>query len=173
MSGTERVSITFHRARPADSAATPMIAELSATLAGITGDSGKCSFSAADMADLRSVFLLVKFGESAVAGGALRRIDDHTCELKRIYSRAKRSGQGTLLSAKLEKGASRLGYSQIRLETWKVNQRAVGCYHEHGYAMTPNYGKQVGNDGAVFFEKKTETPQPPAPMRTNGQHLSP
>jgi len=148
------MNITFHAAHPEDPDAVLLIEELSATLAEITGDSGKNSFANADVDEPRAIFLLAKSGDAAIGCGALRRIDDSTCELKRMYVKTKRSGIGSRLLSQLEREARNLGYARIWLETRKVNTRAVSFYLKHGYVPISNFGKYVGNSAAVCFEKK-------------------
>jgi GNAT superfamily N-acetyltransferase len=162
------VTLTFHQSRPEDPEAVPLIEELSAALAEITGSSGKNSFSNADMDDAKSVFLLATDEGQAVACGALRRIDDSTAELKRMYSKKRRSGIGALLLAKLELEARLLGYERIQLETRKVNEVAVKFYLKHGYSVIPNFGKYVGNAAAVCFEKSI---RPDQTLRSDVLHV--
>lgn len=147
------MNLTFHRAQPEDPDAKPLVDELSTALAQITGSTGRSSFANDDVAHPKSAFLLAKLADAAVACGALRRIDDDVCELKRMYSRI--PGAGSLLLAELEREARRFGYNRIRLETRKVNHRAVRFYLKHGYQVIPNYGKYAGNDRAICFEKLT------------------
>lgn len=147
------MNVVFNRCRPEDPEAATLLEELSAVLAGMTGSSGKGSFANEDMDDPRSVFLVGRLGGNAVACGALRKIDRSTCELKRMYAREQGKGFGSLVLAELEREAARLGYGRIRLETRKVNQRAVRFYAKHGYELIPNFGRYKGNDAAVCFEK--------------------
>ena len=65
-------------------------------------------------------------------------------------------GVGSAILEYLEQQARMLGYSQMVLETRKVNHKAVAFYQSKGYAVTDNYGKYVGNDLAVCFLKALE-----------------
>ncbi len=131
-----------------------LIAELSATLAAITGDSGQASFSVDDVRAEGGVFLLARAADGTALGcGALRRLDDATGEIKRMYARPGTAGVGAALLARLEDEARRLAYSRLWLETRKINQLAVSFYLRNGYTIIPNYGKYRRRDEAVCLEK--------------------
>ncbi|MET4156720.1 GNAT family N-acetyltransferase [Agromyces sp. PvR057] len=73
--------------------------------------------------------------ETPIAGGAFRRYDDHTAELKRIWTRADRRGRGLAgeVVAALESEARRLGYTDIFLTTGPRQPEAVSLYLREGY----------------------------------------
>lgn len=142
-------------ADPDSPEARALIAELSAALAAITGDSGAASFAAADVRADGGSFLLARDGDGALLGcGALRRIDRSTGEIKRMYARPGGSGTGAALLAALELEARSMGYTTLWLETRKVNLRALAFYARHGYAIIPNYGKYAGRADAVCLGKR-------------------
>jgi len=151
------MKIRFSISHPTSPDVRPLLTELSATLARITGSSGDASFSDSDMLDPRAVFIVGRFEQEVVACGALRKVDDNTCELKRMYVRTQRSGIGGLLLAELERRGLGLSYKRVVLETRKVNQAAVNFYLKQGYRLVPNYGKYVGKPEAVCFGKDLET----------------
>ena len=133
--------------------ARALAAELDAALAAICGDSGARSFDASDVRGPRAVFLLARDAVGdAVGCGALRPLDGEVVEVKRMYARPG-SGAGVRLLGELERRASAFGYRAIRLETRKVNIRAVAFYEKHGYRVIPNYGKYVGRKDAICLGK--------------------
>jgi GNAT superfamily N-acetyltransferase len=139
---------------PDDPSALPLLEELSAALAAITGDSGKASFAAADTRVPRSTFVVARSEEGDLLGcGALRPLDGDVGEVKRMYARPGTSGVGAALLAHLEQTAQSFGYLNLWLETRKVNTRAVGFYQRHGYATIPNYGKYIGRPEAICLGK--------------------
>lgn len=71
----------------------------------------------------------------AVAGGAFRRLDEHTAELKRIWTRAthRRRGLARLLVAELERVIAERGYSRIYLTTGPRQPEAKALYLATGY----------------------------------------
>lgn len=88
-----------------------------------------------------------------VACGALRKFDESTCELKRMFARTQREGIGGSLLLELERRARMFSYRHVVLETRRVNEVAVRFYLKHGYIVVPNYGKYVGKSEAVCFGK--------------------
>jgi ribosomal protein S18 acetylase RimI-like enzyme len=124
-----------------------LMEELSATLAAITGASGKASFSPQDGGLL---FVVARGDDGALLGcGAVRPLADGVGEIKRMYARPGTRGVGAAILAHLE----RQGYPELWLETRKVNTRAVDFYLKHGYEVIPNYGQYVGRPEAVCFRK--------------------
>lgn len=130
-----------------------LLDELSTTLADITGDSGRSSFDAQDVRGPGALFVLARNAAGEAVGcGAFRPMEDGVAEVKRMYARV--AGVGIAVLTHLETAARHLGYSQLRLETRLINQRAVRFYEKHGYYRIPNFGKYVGKPEAVCFEKK-------------------
>jgi GNAT superfamily N-acetyltransferase len=141
---------------PASPDALALMEELSATLAQITGDSGKASFDPNDVRNsAQARFVMARdSGGRAVGCGAFRPLHEGVAELKRMYARPGTTGVGAAVLAYLEAQAQTLGYQALWLETRLVNQRAVSFYERKGYARIPNFGKYVGLEGAVCFEKR-------------------
>lgn len=138
---------------PALPEAAVLLDELSASLAIITGDSGRSSF---DMQDVRvpgALFVLARDADGKAVGcGAFRPMGEGVAEVKRMYAQV--AGVGHAVLAHLEGAAKEYGYHKLRLETRLVNQRAVAFYEKHGYYRIPNFGKYVGKAEAVCFEKE-------------------
>lgn len=74
-----------------------------------------------------------------VAGGAFRRYDASTAELKRIWTTSthRRRGYGKLVVAELERIAQQRGYTRVYLTTGPRQPEAVALYLAMGY--TPLY----------------------------------
>lgn len=138
---------------PALPEAVVLLDELSASLAAITGDSGRSSF---DMQDVRvpgALFVLAHNADGKAVGcGAFRPMGEGMAEVKRMYAQV--AGVGIAVLTHLEAAAKEYGYLKLRLETRLVNQRAVAFYEKHGYYRIPNFGKYVGKAEAVCFEKQ-------------------
>ncbi len=134
--------------------AAMLLSELSSALVCITGCSGNASFDLDDMIDSRSCFAVARDDNGIMLGcGAIRSFDTITAEMKRVYARDKNSGVGKKVVQFLEQRAVELGYSRIILETRIVNEKAVSFYLRNGYTIIRNYGKYVGHEEAVCFEK--------------------
>jgi GNAT superfamily N-acetyltransferase len=98
--------------------------------------------------------LLVLDGDDGLVGCVgVRRIDDATCELKRLYLKAAARGGGrgrALLEAAVAR-ARALGYRSMRLDTLPVMDAAQGLYRAAGFVEIPPY-RQNPVPGARFFE---------------------
>ncbi len=134
---------------------TILLDELSNNLKVITGDSGQNSFNLSDIDNPRAVLAVARDNEDELLGcGCIRPISDKVAELKRMYARYKSRGIGRKILSYLEACAKELGYKTIWIETRTINQKAIDFYEANGYYRIENYGKYVGNNKAVCFEKK-------------------
>ena len=137
--------ITLGSADPDSLDAQGLLAELGASLAAITGDSGASSFDPQDVRGPRAVFLVARDAQGVAVGcGALRPLHGNVAELKRMYARPG-SGAGRHILAALEWHAVVLGYGELWLSTRRVNRRALDFYQRNGYVPIPAYGKYVGS----------------------------
>jgi GNAT superfamily N-acetyltransferase len=96
-------------------------------------------------------------GEHAVGCGALRRIDDRVCEMKRVYLPSVRgSGAGRLLIDTLIEMAHEIGYERMRLDTLRSMTRAKAIYSSLGFKeIAPYRANPV--PGALFLELDLRT----------------
>jgi ribosomal protein S18 acetylase RimI-like enzyme len=129
--------------------------ELSSILTAVTGASGTASFDPNDVKVPNALFVVAR-NESgqAVGCGAFRPLQEGVAEIKRMYARPGNVGVGTAVLAHLETEAARMGFQALWLETRLVNERAVAFYQSRGYTHIPHFGKYVGNETAVCFEKR-------------------
>ena len=131
-----------------------LLAELGAALAAMTGSDGTASFDAKDVRGERACFLIARAADGQAVGcGALRPLGDSVAELKRMYARPG-SGAGHSILDELERAARGFGYTEVWLETRRMNARAVAFYEKHGYCIIPNYGKYVGRPEAICLGKQ-------------------
>ena len=95
-----------------------------------------------------------------VAGGGVKRLDDRTCEIKRMYvvPDARGRGVGRELLAALESLARDLGYAVARLDTGAKQPGAQRMYERAGYAEIPDYNRNP--DAAFWGEKRLEDELP-------------
>lgn len=90
-----------------------------------------------------------------VACGAIKELEPHIMEVKRMYTVPHYRGRGvaTQVLRALEIWAADLGYQKCRLETGKRQPDAVALYTKNGYNVIPNYGQYAGVENSVCFEK--------------------
>lgn len=77
-----------------------------------------------------------------VGGGAIRRYDENTTELKRVFVHPEYQGNGlgTRLVHELLAWAKKLGFQSIVLETGPLLAESVAVYRKCGFEVIPNYG---------------------------------
>lgn len=146
--------IAVEKSDPCSAESQHLMDDLSSALAAITGDGGRAHFTMDDLTGPRAIWAIARddLGE-AIGCGAIRPLAADVAELKRMYSTGRMPGTGSAVLAFLETSAMALGYRQIRLETRRVNLRAVAFYQDRGYVVIDNYGPYIGRDDAVCFAK--------------------
>ncbi len=80
--------------------------------------------------------------DGKVAGcAALRKLDEHRCEMKRLYVREdfRGNGIGNLLTDRLICDAKQIGYRHLLLDTFPFLERAIGMYHSRGFREIEKY----------------------------------
>ena len=91
-------------------------------------------------------------GEPVCCGG-VKRLDERTCEIKKMYVVPEMRGRGvarSLLHA-LEQAARDLGYAVARLDTGPRQGNARGLYEAEGYREIENFNR---NPVAAFWGEK-------------------
>jgi GNAT superfamily N-acetyltransferase len=76
-------------------------------------------------------------------------------EVKRMFTLPAARGRGvaTRVLNELQNWAAELGYEKCILETGKRQPEAIALYLKNGFVIIPNYGKYVGIENSVCFEK--------------------
>ena len=106
-----------------------------------------------EMRPPHGAFLIVLEEGRAVGCGGLKRFDEETCEIKRMYLAPDARGGGLsrrLLEA-LERRASELGYSRVRLDTGDRQPAARHLYESSGYVEIPRYNQNTR--ATLWYEK--------------------
>jgi GNAT superfamily N-acetyltransferase len=100
-------------------------------------------------------FLVLRDGDTTVAGGGIRRFDDEIAEVKRMWTNPgyRRQGHAMTVLAELEALARDLGYRRVRLETGHAQPEALAMYRRLGFVEIGNYGHY---ESAVGFERILE-----------------
>lgn len=150
-------TLEVRRVRQSDPAAAPLVAELTYEYTSRYGPMG-----AEEMRRPADVFeppngqflLLMEAGE-AVAGGAFKRFDAETAEMKRIWthSRHRRRGLARRVLVELENEARTFGYSRIYLTTGPRQPEAKGLYLATGYTPLFDVDTDPLTIGPLAFSK--------------------
>ena len=94
--------------------------------------------------------------DSAVACGAIKKYDDNTMEVKRMFTRleARSKGFAGIIIDELEKWAFELSYNKCILETGVRQKEAIQFYNKSNYKVIPNYGQYIGIENSICFQKE-------------------
>ena len=80
-------------------------------------------------------FVLEDQGGSIIGTYGLYRLENHTCELRKMYLDESRRGEGLgrfLLDSSLAE-ARRLGFTRVTLETASILKEAIALYESYGF----------------------------------------
>jgi GNAT superfamily N-acetyltransferase len=134
--------------------AAELVAELDADLTVRYGGDGDPVHAPAQEFDgPGGQMLLASLAGEAVGCAGVRRIDDATAELKRMYVRPQARGRGIAkqLLAACEREARALGYGQLWLETGTMQPEAVTLYLTSGYEPIPAFGQYAGQSLSIHL----------------------
>ena len=135
-----------------------LIAALNAELTATFPEPGATHFSlsGAQVGFGDGAFLVAYLDQAAVGCGAVRRLDETTAELKRMYVEPSVRGRGIgrALVEALEREARLLGVTGIVLETGTRLAPAIQLYEGMGYARIPLFGEYLASpDTSLCFGK--------------------
>ena len=90
------------------------------------------------------LFLVVVDNNQVIGSGAIRRIDDSICELKRLWLLEKYQGRGIgyRVLQELINFAQESGYKKIWLETDNEQERAIQFYQRAGFHHIKKYNNR-------------------------------
>ena len=91
-----------------------------------------------------------------VASGALRRYNNSTVEIKRMFVKPEYRGRGVamLILKELESWAKELNFSTCILETGKKQIEAISLYKKAGYMQITSYGQYKNVENSVCMKKE-------------------
>lgn len=132
-----------------------LVKELDAYLAITDGDDHDF-YDQYNKLDAIKHVLVAYVDEEAVGCGAIKKFDNTTMEIKRMYVKPNNRGVGIadMIIAELEGWAREMNYERCVLETGERQVAAVQFYHKAGYIRAENYGQYKGVENSLCFEKQ-------------------
>jgi len=100
-------------------------------------------------------FLVARVDGRAVGCGALRRLDETSAEVKRMYVEPELRGRGIAkeILDHLEAAAQVMGIHRLVLETGIYQDEAIALYRSVGFIVIDCFDEYVGTPTSVCFEK--------------------
>jgi putative acetyltransferase len=100
-------------------------------------------------------FVVARTDGQAVGCGALRRLDETTAEVKRMYVKPEVRGHGVAkeILDRLEDVARQLGVHRLVLETGVYQAEAIALYRRAGFHPIRCWGEYAETLTSVCFEK--------------------
>jgi GNAT superfamily N-acetyltransferase len=142
-----------------DAAARELIGELNAELAGLYPEPGANHFGLTpdQVSGDAGRFLVAELDGRPVGCGALRRSDDGSGEIKRMYVRSEARGLkvGAAVLDELEAIGRSLGCHRLALETGHRQPEALGLYRRAGFEPCACWGEYLDTPlTSLCFEKQ-------------------
>ncbi|WP_020144065.1 NADPH-dependent FMN reductase [Terracoccus sp. 273MFTsu3.1] len=148
------------RVSPHDDVAAPLLEDLVVeygTRYGLsTPHTRLTEVPVSDFEGPHGAFVVILRGGRTIAGGAIRRYDDHTAEVKRVWTHAqfRRQGLARRVLLELEKAAAGLGYRRIHLTTGPRQPEALALYLAAGYLPAFDLHAEPESIGPHAFDKE-------------------
>jgi len=100
-------------------------------------------------------FVIARLDGVAVGCGAVRRRDEKTVEVKRMYvdPQVRAHGVGKEILKHLEADARAMGAGRLVLETGIYQDEAIGLYRRVGFSVIDCFGEYAGVPTSLCFEK--------------------
>ena len=107
----------------------------------------------AEVAPPIGAWLVAYLDGQPVGCGGIKRLDDTSAELNRLYlvAAARGRGLGRRLLDELELRARSLGYEALRLDTGDLQPEALGLFRSAGYQQIADYN---ANAWATYWMEK-------------------
>ena len=140
------------------SAAHELITALNTELSSQYPEEGATHFrlDPKEVAEGNGAFLIVFCDGKPIGCGAVRRIEEQSGELKRMYvcPEARGLGVGKALLKALETEAQALGLTRLLLETGIRQAEALGLYRQAGFSNIAPYGEYINSPLSICMAKE-------------------
>jgi GNAT superfamily N-acetyltransferase len=147
-------------------AAQQLISEVQVEYVARYGSPDETPVDASEFMPPNGRFVIAYADNEPVAIGGLRRLEDGTAELKRMYVRPayRRRGLSRLVLGHLEALAVEMGAQRIVLETGDRQPEAMRLYESSGYEHVEPFGHYRCSPGSAHYGKTlpTSSTQQPA-----------
>jgi GNAT superfamily N-acetyltransferase len=138
--------------------ARELITALNAELSSQYPEEGATHFrlDPEEVAEGNGAFLVVFCDGKPIGCGAVRRIEERSGELKRMYvcPEARGLGVGKALLEALETEARSLGLTRLLLETGTRQTGAMGLYRQAGFSNIAPYGEYINSPLSICLAKE-------------------
>jgi putative acetyltransferase len=125
-----------------------LIQELDAYLK-ITDEDEHDFYNQFNNTDVLKNIVVIYVDEIAVGCGAIKKFDETSVEVKRMFVALDKRGLGVA-----QKMLQELGYQKCVLETGLRQVEAIQFYKKCEYQVIPNYGQYQGMKNSICFEKE-------------------
>ena len=102
-------------------------------------------------------YVIVAYENSkAVACGAIKKYDENTMEVKRMFTstQSRKKGIAGMILSELQNWAIEMDYTRLILETGIRQKEAISLYTKTNFILVPNYGQYAGIETSLCFEKR-------------------
>jgi GNAT superfamily N-acetyltransferase len=105
--------------------------------------------------DVLKHVVVIYFDTVPVGCGAIKKLNDTSMEVKRMFVSLDKRGTGIAqkVLTELEIWTKELRYKKCILETGKRQVEAVRFYHKCNYNVIENYGQYINMENSICFEK--------------------
>jgi GNAT superfamily N-acetyltransferase len=160
VNGQTDITIEIRRGDLGSAVASELITALNAELSKQYPEPGATHFrlDPQEVSEANGAFLIAYSNEKAIGCGAIRKLENDTAEIKRMYvtPEARRMGIGRKLLQALEAEGRRLGSRRLLLETGERQIDAMGLYIQAGFVRIPPFGEYVGSPLSICMAKELQ-----------------
>jgi putative acetyltransferase len=149
------MQLTLKRVTSEDADFRQLVAQLDAALSVINGETDAFYRQYNKIENIGQVIVACTEDGLVVGCGAIKRFDETSAEVKRMYVLPEYRSQkvATQVLEALESWALEMGYTRCVLETGRSMAEAIAFYTKNRYIMIPNYGQYANVETSICFAK--------------------